>query len=137
MPHALMYHGGFETNFPELKAGARTFGGSDGTQRVLPDWPDEADGLRVGYMERAGKRFVAVRVIDDEDDVVLEHELLIDPPTHMGYGKRFSAEPTLIADDVARQLLDDIIARNPDQRVELLAIRGRMPWGRGKAVGAE
>ena len=54
----------------------------------------------------------------------------------MGYGKRFSAEPTLIADDVAKQLLDDIIARNPDQRVELMAIRGRMPWGR-KAVRAE
>jgi hypothetical protein len=136
MLHALMYHGGFETNFPELKAGARTFVGSDGTERVLPEWPDEADGLRIGYMERAGKRFVAVRVMDDEDDVVLAHELLIDPPTHMGYGKRFSAEPTLIADDVAKQLLDDIIARNPDQRVELMAIRGRMPWGR-KAVRAE
>jgi hypothetical protein len=132
-----MYHGGFETNFPELAAGARTFVGSDGAEHALPDWPDEADGLRIGYMERAGKRFVAVRVMDDEDDVVLEHELLLDAPTHMGYGKRFSAEPTLIADDVARQLLDDIIARNPDQRAELRAIRGRMPWGRGNAARAD
>ena len=96
MLHALMYHGGFETNFQRLKPGASSFLGSDGTERTLPDWPDTAEGLRVGYMEKAGKRFVAVRVRDDDDDIVLHNELLIDPPSHMGYGKRFSAEPTLI-----------------------------------------
>lgn len=132
MPHALMYHGGFETNFPRLKAGATTFVGSDGSERQLPPWPIEVDGLRVGYMEKAGKRFVAVRVMDAEDDIVLEHELLLDPPSHMGYGKRFSPEPTIIADDVAKRLLDDIIAKNPAQEVDLLAMRSRMPWGRGK-----
>lgn len=137
MVHALMYHGGFETNFPALKPGADSFTGSDGSQRALGDWPSNADGLRIGYMEKAGKRFVAVRVMDDEGDVVLENELLIDPPTHMGYGKRFSAEPTLIADDVAKRLLDDIIEKNPEQRVDLLAIRGRMPWGSRKAARAK
>lgn len=137
MVHALMYHGSFEANFSTLKPGTESFTGSDGSQHALGDWPSNADGLRIGYMEKAGKRFVAVRVMDDEGDVVLENELLIDAPTHMGYGKRFSAEPTIIADDVAKHLLDDIIAKNPDQRVDLMAIRGRMPWGSRKAAKAE
>jgi hypothetical protein len=127
-----MYHGGFENNFDSLKAGARTFKGSDGSDHVLGEWPDEADGLRIGYMEKAGKRFVAVRVMDDQSDIVLRNEQLIDPPTHMGYGKRFSADPTIIQDDAARALLDDIIARNPDQRSELEAVKSRMPWAKGR-----
>lgn len=125
-----MYHGGFEANFSRMKSGANTFLGSDGSERVIPDWPDEADGLRIGYMEKAGKRFVAVRVMDDQDDVMLGNELLIDPPSHMGYGRRFSPEPTVIEDDAAKQLLNDIIEKNPDQRQQLAAIRDRMPWGR-------
>jgi hypothetical protein len=127
-----MYHGGFEANFSTMKSGATTFLGSDGSERVIPDWPDEADGLRIGYMEKAGKRFVAVRVMDDKDDVMLGNELLIDPPSHMGYGKRFSPEPTLIEDDTAKQLLNDIIEKNPEQRAQLTAIRDRMPWGKKK-----
>jgi hypothetical protein len=125
-----MYHGGFEANFSRMKSGANTFLGSDGSERVIPEWPDEADGLRIGYMEKAGKRFVAVRVMDDLDDVMLGNELLIDPPSHMGYGRRFSPEPTVIEDDAAKQLLNDIIEKNPDQRAQLTAIRDRMPWGR-------
>ena len=127
-----MYHGGFETNFPRMKAGASTFLGSDGSERVIPEWPEEADGLRVGYMEKAGKRFVAVRVLDDKDDVMLENELLIDPPSHMGYGNRFSPEPTIVEDDAAKRLLHDIIEKNPGQRDRLTAIRDRMPWGKKK-----
>ena len=127
-----MYHGGFESNFSRMKPGAKTFVGSDGTEKIIPDWPDEADGLRVGYMEKAGKRFVAVRVLDDKSDVVLGNELLIDPPSHMGYGKRFSAEPTIIEDDAAKMLLAAIIEKNPDQASELKAIRDRMPWGKKK-----
>ncbi len=61
MHHALMYHGGFERNFTRLQPGARTFLGSDGKEHTLPEWPAEVDGLRVGYMEKPGKRFVAVR----------------------------------------------------------------------------
>lgn len=130
MSHALMYHGGFEANFGRMKAGDSTFVGSDGSERAIAEWPDEVDGLRVGYMEKPGKRFVAVRVMDDDADVMLEQELLIDAPTHMGYGKRFSPEPTLIEDEVAKHLLRDIIERNPGQRAELTAIRDRMPWGK-------
>jgi hypothetical protein len=48
----------------------------------------------------------------------------------MGYGKRFSPEPTLIEDEVAKHLLRDIIERNPGQRAELTAIRDRMPWAK-------
>ena len=78
MPHALMYHGSFESNFSRMKPGATSFLGSDSSERVIPDWPDEADGLRIGYMEKAGKRFVAVRVMDDQGDVILGNELLIE-----------------------------------------------------------
>lgn len=124
MPHALMYHGGFERNYPELRPGADTFRGSDGSERVLA-WPAEADGARVGYMEKPGKNFVAVRVMDAEADVVLRHEVLLNPSRHMGFGKRFSGEPTVIGDEVARVLLDDMIARNPEQRAELTALRER------------
>ena len=125
MRHVLMYHGGFERNHPELRSGARTFRGSDDSERPVA-WPPEADGVRVGYMEKPGKNFFAVRVLDAESDVVLGHEVLLDPPRHMGYGKRFSAEPTVIGDEVARVLLDDLIARNPEQRAELTAIRDRI-----------
>ena len=130
MPHALMYHGAFETNFSTMKTGDTSFLGSDGSKREIPDWPAEADGLRIGYMEKAGKRFVAVRVMDDMADIMLENELLLDAPSHMGYGKRFSPEPTIIEDDPAKQLLNDIIEKNPEQRAELKAVRDRMPWGR-------
>jgi hypothetical protein len=130
MRHALMYHGSYEANFSKMKAGATSFLGSDGSQAEIPDWPPEADGLRIGYMEKAGKRFVAVRVMDNKSDVMLGNELLIDPPSHMGYGKRFGHEPTIIEDDTAKQLLNDIIEKNPDQRAELKAIRDRMPWGK-------
>lgn len=121
-----MYHGGFERNRPSLTSGATTFQGSDGVDRPIPAWPSEATGLRVGYMEQAGKNFAAVRVQDDQDDIVLDHALLLDPARHMGYGKRFSAEPTIVTDDdVARRLLDDAIARNPEQRDALAALRDR------------
>ena len=130
MRHGLRYHDGFERNYATLQPGAQSFLGSDGTEHPLPEWPVEVDGLCVGYMEKPGKRFVAVRVQDDEVDVVLRHEVLLDPSSHLGHGKRFSAEPTVIADEVARVLLDDIIAKNPEQRDQLVAIRARMPWAR-------
>ncbi|AHG89805.1 hypothetical protein J421_2268 [Gemmatirosa kalamazoonensis] len=125
MAHALMYHGGFDRNHPLLKPGASTFQGSDGSERVLPPWPAEARGARIGYMERSGKKFVAVRVLDDQADVVLAHPVLIDETRHLGYGKRFGAEPTIIQDETARVLLEDLIERNPEQRAELIAIRHR------------
>ena len=123
-----MYHGGFEANFSRMKSGATTFLGSDGKEVAIPQWPSEANGLRIGYMEKAGKKFVAVRVMHGKSDVMLENEMVISPPSHMGHGKRFSPEPTLIDDEPAQQLLKDIAKKNPNQRAELKAIRDRMPW---------
>lgn len=125
-----MYHGSFEANFSRMKSGATTFLGSDGAERAIPEWPDEADGLRIGYMEKAGKKFVAVRVMHGKADVMLENEMVISPPSHMGHGKRFSPEPTVIDDEPAEQLLKDIAKKNPNQRAELKAIRDRMPWAK-------
>jgi hypothetical protein len=132
MRHALRYHGGFERNFEGLKPGARKFEGTDGSEHTLPDWPSKADGIRVSYMEKAGKRFAAVRVEYGSDDVVLGNEVLLEPGRHMGFGQRLSPEPTEIGDEVALALLDDIIARNPDQRPELEPLRSQL---RAKARG--
>ena len=40
MRHCLIYHGGFERNFPNLKAGATTFQGTDGAEHPLAASPD-------------------------------------------------------------------------------------------------
>ena len=122
MRHCLMYHGGFERNFRDLKPGATTFTGTDGSEHTLASAPD-VDGVRVGYMEKAGKKFAAVRVQQGMSDVVLNHELLIDPARHMGHGKRFAPEPTVIDDEAMGTLLGDIMAKNPEQRKELTKIR--------------
>jgi hypothetical protein len=123
MRHCLMYQGGFERNFPKLKSGATSFDGTDGTPHSIPAIPAEVDGVCVGYMEKAGKKFAAVRVMHGKDDVVLKHELRLDPGRHMGYGKRFSPEPTIIDDEMMAGLLADIMAANPEQKSELAKIR--------------
>jgi hypothetical protein len=123
MRHCLIYHGGFERNFPNLKPGATTFQGTDGGEHPLPAKPAEVDGVCVGYMEKAGKKIAALRDQQGSNDVVLGNELLIDPATHMGYGKRFSPEPTIIDDELMGALLGDIMSKNPEQRNELAKIR--------------
>lgn len=133
MRHALMYHGGLERNFPSLAAGAHTFVSGDGTEHPLPAWPPEVDGLRIGYMEMTGKHFSAVRVQYGDTDLVLRHAVLLDPSRHLGYGKRFSPEATVIDDELAQVLLDDILKRNPEQRAELEALRARV-LGSGKSA---
>jgi hypothetical protein len=126
MKHGLMYSGAFETNYPHLQAGARTFVGSDGAEHVHMAWPSEVDGLRVWYMEKPGKHFVAVRVQDDAADLVLSNPVLLEPSRHMGHGKRFSPEPTVVDDEMILVLLADALGRNPDLRAELHAMRERM-----------
>lgn len=123
MRHCLMYQGGFERNFAKLKPGATTFEGTDGTQHPVPAVPADVDGVCVGYMEKAGKKFAAVRVYRGKDDVVLKNELRLDPGRHMGFGKRFSAEPTMLDDEIMATLLADIMDKNPDQRKELSKLR--------------
>ena len=126
MSHAYMYHGGFESNFSLLKPGAMTMQGSDGSLHTLPAWPAEATGVRIGYMEKPGKRFVAVRVMFNKTDLVLKEEVLIDPILHLGAGKRFGAEPTVVASGPILALLDECIRKNPDRQAELNAIRNQV-----------
>lgn len=123
MHHCLIYHGAFERNFPNLKVGATTFIGTDGNEHALPALPPELDGIRVWYMEKIGKKFVAVRVQQGDDDVVLKNEVLLDPARHMGYGNRFSPEPTIVVNELMATLMADIMAKNPDQRDALARIR--------------
>jgi len=126
MRHALMYHGGFERNRPQLKPGATTFLGSDGAEHQLPPWPSSVDGLRFGYMEKPGKRFVVVRVVDDKEDLVLDNDVLLDFARHLGHGKRLGPEPTIVTDETAAVLLADIMAKNPKQQMQLGNFRVRL-----------
>jgi hypothetical protein len=121
-----MYVGGFERNFPTLTTATAAFQGSDGQSHSYVPWPKSADGLRISYMEKSGKKFVAVRVADGESDVVLKNELVMVPGEHFGFGTRLSAEPTLVEDNIAvMKLLEDIIKKNMGSSDELMAIRTR------------
>ena len=121
-----MYVGGFERNFPKLTTSTTSFEGTDGQTHPYHPWPSSADGLRVSYMEKHGKKFVAVRVADAKSDVVLKNEMVMVPGEHFGFGTRLSSEPTLVEDDVAMlKMLEDIIKKNRDVSDELLNIRAR------------
>jgi hypothetical protein len=121
-----MYVGGFERNFPKLTTSTTSFDGTDGQTHAYQPWPSSADGLRVSYMEKHGKKFVAVRVSDGTSDVVLKNEMVMVPGEHFGFGTRLSGEPTLVDDDTAMlKMLEDIIKKNVDVSAELLNIRAR------------
>ena len=124
MNHCFMYHGAFERNFANRKPGATTFEGSDGAQHQIPAWPPGADGVCIGYMEKPGKKFFAVRVVHGKNDIVLKEEQVLDAARHMGHGKRFGAAPTLVDDDgIMITLLEDIMRKNPSQGDALMPIR--------------
>lgn len=125
MQHALMYHGSFEQNFEHLAPGMHSFRSTDGSERALPSWPASVDGVRFGYMEKSGKRFVAVRMQFDGHDIVLGTPVVLDPIRHLG-SRRFSPEPTLITDDLASALLDDAIECNPEQNGEIALLINRV-----------
>jgi hypothetical protein len=125
MLHGLMYQGGFERNFATLEPGARSFRASDGEELELPDWPESVDGVRFGYMERRGRKFLVVRLQFDEHDIVLRTPVALDPLRHMG-NQRFSARPTLLTDANASVLLDDVIECNPEQSTEIALLINRV-----------
>jgi hypothetical protein len=122
MRHVLRYEGSFERNFTALRPGADGYLADDGTRQSALEWPADADGLRFGFMEKQGKRFVAVRVGNREQEVVLEHPVNLDPARHLG-GRRFSAAPIAIGDQPASALLGDILDVNVGQRGELTELR--------------
>ena len=88
-------------------------------------WPSTATGLRYGFMEKPGKKFVTVSVGFEDTDVILQHPVRIDEVRHLG-GKRFSAEAFTIADGPAGTLFGDIYDSNPEQREALTALRERI-----------
>ena len=125
MLHGLMYQGGFEENFANLEPGARRFRTSGGVELILPEWPDSIDGVRFGYMERRGRKFVVVRLQFDEHDIVLRTPVVLDPLRHMR-NQRFSARPTPLSDADASALLDDVIERNAEQSTEIALLINRV-----------
>lgn len=118
MRHGYMYNGAFELNYPNLRPGTTTYKTTDGDERPLPAWPEKVDGVRVGYLEKSGKKFFAVRVQYGDHDIVLEHPVYLDPLRHMN-NRRFTPQPILVNDDEASSLLDDIIRENPERQPEL------------------
>jgi hypothetical protein len=118
MRHGYMYNGGFELNFPGLRPGTTTYKTTEGEERPLPVWPDKVDGVRVGYLEKSGKKFYAVRVQYKDHDIVLANPVALDPLRHMN-NRRFSPQPISVTDDEASALIDDIIRDNPDKQPEL------------------
>lgn len=113
-----MYNGAFELNYSTLQPNSTTYRSTEGEERPLPQWPDKIDGVRVAYMEKAGKKFFAVRVQYDDHDIVLKNPVALEPLRHMN-NRRFSPEPTVVGDDEASALLDDIIRDNPEKQPAL------------------
>jgi hypothetical protein len=118
MRHGYMYNGAYELNYNALAPNKSTYKTTDGEERPLPVWPDKIDGVRIGYMEKSGKKFFAVRIQYGSHDIVLENPVYIDPMRHMN-NRRFSADPTSITDDEASAMLDDMIRDNPEKQPEL------------------
>lgn len=129
MRHAFFYHGAFETNFPTLRTNSSTFKSTDGKDVELPAPPSDVDGARVGYMEKPGKHFFGVRVTDRNADVVLENPVFIEPEQHMGVGKRFGAQPTVVGDEPMLVFLQEAAAKNPAQSHALHAVINRIRHG--------
>lgn len=125
MQHGLMYQGNFEENHPSLRPGAKSYRATDGKDHPIPDWPAAVNGVRVGYMEKAGKKFFAVRAQFEGHDIVLQNPVRLDQHRHLGR-ERFSPEPTLIGDELATTLLDDMVEANPDQQQEIALLINRV-----------
>jgi hypothetical protein len=125
MQHVIRYEGGYDRNFGTLRSRGSEYEGEDGDRHVAQPWPKAAEGVRFSFMEQPGKRFVAVRVQFDGEDVVLKNPVRLDPERHLG-GKRFSAQPVTLDDGPAGALFGDILESNRDQTKELKAIRTRV-----------
>lgn len=126
MRHALLYAGGFERNRQKLTNTSTSFEGSDGQSHSYPPVPADVDGLRFSFMEKAGKKFVAVRVADGTEDFVLPNDVVLIPGEHFGFNTRLSGEPVVIEDNsTILKLLEDILKKNHDTSEELLRMRAR------------
>jgi hypothetical protein len=135
MRHVIRFEGGFERNFAALRAGDGEYEGDDGMRHRAAPWPAEADGVRFGFMEQQGKRFLAVRLQYGDEEVVLRHPVRLDPARHLG-GRRFSARPIPLGHESAGALFADILDLNPEQRPELTALRERIRHAQRAGVAA-
>jgi hypothetical protein len=135
MRHVMRFEGGFERNFGTLQPGHVEYEGDDGSRQRVAPWPAETDGVRFGFMEQRGKRFVAVRVQYGGDELVLRHPVRLDPARHLG-GRRFSGRPIPLGDEPAGALFADIVDLNPEQRPELTALRERVRQALARPGGA-
>jgi hypothetical protein len=131
MRHAIRYEGGFELNHATLQPGVSTFQNDEGSEQSAAAWPGDIDGLRFGFMERRGKRFLAVRAQYRDSDVVLSNAVPLDAARHLN-GRRVTAEPITLADGSAGALLGDMIDANPDQRTTLVAMREQIREALGR-----
>ena len=135
MQHVIRYEGGYERNFGTLRSRGSEYEGDDGDRHNATPWPKSVDGVCFSFMEQPGKRFVAVRVQFEGEDVVLRNPVRLDPERHLG-GKRFSGQPVTLDDGPAGALFGDIIESNREQEKELRAMRSRVRRAldsRGKA----
>lgn len=118
MRHAYLYNGAFELNYSGLRAGTSTYKTVDGAEHPLPTPSGDIDGVRFGYMEKAGRKFYVVRVQYGSYDIVLENPIAIDRMRHVN-NRRLKADPLIATDDEASTMLDDIIRDNPDKHADL------------------
>lgn len=126
MRHAFRYAGNFEKNFMKMTTASTSFEGSDGQQHRYAPWPDGVNGLRISFMEKAGKKFVVVRIADGTSDVVLHNEMVLVPGEHFGFGVHLSGTPTVVDDNLAiMKLLEDVTKKNVSHSDELLQMRAR------------
>src|SRR4051812_41325677 len=125
MQHCLIYHGALETNFAHLRPGVSSYIATDGTPTPVAPKPPNVNGLVVGYMERSGKKFSAVRLQFENADIALKTPIPLDPMRHMG-NRRFSPRPIVLGDDHISVLLDDILMQNPKQQAELALLINRV-----------
>jgi hypothetical protein len=122
MQHAIRFEGSYERNFSKLQPDSDEYEGEDGRTCTAAPWPESVSGLRYGFMEQPGKRFVVVRVRYGDEEVLLQHPVRLDPSRHLG-GKRFSAQAIPIDDSSAGALLGDVLDANREQQAALSTIR--------------
>lgn len=125
MLHSLIYHGSFELNFSHLSRGTVSYVATDGQLRPLEAGPTSVDGLVIGYMERRGKKFSAVRLCFEDEEIVLKNPVALDRLRHMG-NRRFSSRPVVLKDEFVSSLMDDILAQNQEQQPELALLLNRV-----------
>jgi len=58
MQHGLMYQGSYEKNYSVLQPGVSAFRGTDDVEHQIPQWPADVNGVKIGYMEKSGKKIL-------------------------------------------------------------------------------